>query len=188
MTGFNFTLDSTEQFSTSAQLTGQAFAADYAVPTPALLTEAMLFAEAAYDDAAGKTMDANKLNYGSGILGGDFGGKNDPLTGGVYTFGSVVTIAEDIYFNGTNADEFVIRMSGDLIVVKGKKVVLQGVLAKNIYWQVAGYAEVRAGAHMEGILMVKTHVALQTNSSINGRIMAQTACTLQQANVTAPSL
>src|ERR1035438_9952760 len=41
ITGFGLTADSTNVFSTSPQVTGQVFAANYAVPTPSNLTTAV---------------------------------------------------------------------------------------------------------------------------------------------------
>jgi hypothetical protein len=63
-----------------------------------------------------------------------------------------------------------------------------GALAKNIFWQVAGHVTVGAGAHMEGILLVKTDVLLETHASMNGRVLTQTACNLQMATITEPAL
>jgi hypothetical protein len=63
----------------------------------------------------------------------------------------------------------------------------EGAKAKNIFWQVAGYVTVNAGAHMEGILLVKTKVDFITGSSLNGRVLSQTACTLQMASITEPA-
>jgi hypothetical protein len=60
-------------------------------------------------------------------------------------------------------------------------------LAKNIFWQVAGYATIGEGAHMEGIILGKTAVTFITGSSLSGRILAQTACTLDKATITKPS-
>jgi hypothetical protein len=37
---------------------------------------------------------------------------------------------------------------------------------------------------MEGIILGKTAVTFITGSSLNGRILAQTACTLQKATIT----
>jgi hypothetical protein len=56
--------------------------------------------------------------------------------------------------------------------------------AKNIFWQVGSAVTVKAGAHMEGIILGKTAVTFITGSSLNGRILAQTACTLQKATIT----
>jgi hypothetical protein len=46
--------------------------------------------------------EASCINLGLGILGGVFGGEEAPLTPGVYTFGSGVTIASDIYLEGNH--------------------------------------------------------------------------------------
>ena len=61
-----------------------------------------------------------------------------------------------------------------------------GALAKNIFWQIAGHATIGAGAHMEGILLVKTDILFGTLASLNGRVLAQTACNLQIATITEP--
>jgi hypothetical protein len=50
--------------------------------------------------------------------------------------------------------------------------------------QVSGNAVVGAGAHMEGILLVKTDVMFVTGSSLRGHILKQTACNLQMATIT----
>jgi hypothetical protein len=44
---------------------------------------------------------------------------------------------------------------------------------------------VKADAHLEGILLVKTAVTFQANASLNGRVLTQTRCDLDQATITA---
>eukprot|EP00242_Pyramimonas_sp_CCMP2087_P004561 CAMPEP_0198209334 /NCGR_PEP_ID=MMETSP1445-20131203/14951_1 /TAXON_ID=36898 /ORGANISM="Pyramimonas sp., Strain CCMP2087" /LENGTH=293 /DNA_ID=CAMNT_0043883079 /DNA_START=130 /DNA_END=1011 /DNA_ORIENTATION=+ len=197
MTGFSLTADPTNKFSTSAQLTGQAFAADYATPTPALLTTAVSDMETAYTDAAGRANeDAERQNLNAGALGGDYGGEFAPLTPGVYTFGSDVSIGANIYFEGTgpvtgqgDTDVFIIQMTGNLMQVANTRVILRGgALAKNIFWQVSGAAAISEEAHMEGILLVKTDVLFKTQSSLSGRVLAQTACNLQEATISDAAL
>lgn len=187
MTGFSFTKDSTGLYAESVQLTGHAYAANFAVPIPADLTTAVSNMEAAYTDAAGRTnADDTRINLGGGILGGIFGGATDPLTPGVYTFGTDVSL-DDIFFEGTAADIFIIQTTGNLIQVANTRVTLTGgALAQNIFWQVAGKVVVHAGAHLEGVLLVKSAAIFETSSSLNGRILAQTACTLEKAIITAP--
>jgi hypothetical protein len=194
MTGFSLSADSTNVFSTSTpQLTGQAFAANYANPTPAKLTTAVGAMETAYTDAAGRlNADGARINLGNGILGGlDDDGviENNSLTPGVYTFNTGdVTIAGDISFIGNADDIFIIQITGDLQEIDGVTVHLaNGALAKNIFWQVAGKVLVGAGAHMEGILLVKTNILFETESSMNGRVLAQTRCDLQKATITQPA-
>jgi hypothetical protein len=195
MTGFSLAIDPAGEFSTSLQVVGKAFAANYAAPIPTHLTSAVGAMETAYTNAAGRlNANATRINVGGGLLGGVYGGANDPLTPGVYTFGSGVTIGSDIYFEGTGegegqgeTDVFIIQLTGDLLQAADTNVFLtNGALAKNIFWQLAGHVEVGVGAHMEGIILSKTAVLFGTGSSLNGRILAQTACTLQMATITQP--
>jgi hypothetical protein len=188
LTGFSLSQDSSAQFSTSTQLTGQAFAASYGAPTSTKLTAAVSAMEAAYTDAAGRVDPNNRRrNVGAGTLGGLYGGEPHPLTAGIYTFKVDVKITSDIFFVGVDTDVFIIQTTGNLIQAANKKVILTGgALAKNIFWQVAGYVEVGAGAHLEGILLAKTKVDFLTGSSLIGRVLAQTACNLQMATITEP--
>jgi hypothetical protein len=155
MTGFSLALDSSGKFSTSTQIAatpeaagdngsdGKAYAANYAPPTPAILSSAVSAMEAAYTDAAGRVNpNAARINLGSGVLGGVFGGTDAKLTPGVYTFGSDVTINSSLFFEGTGTgtgqgetDIFIIQMSGNLMQVANTSVVLSnGALATNIFW------------------------------------------------------
>jgi hypothetical protein len=186
MTGFSLSADAAGTFSTSTQFTGRAYGASYLGVTPSLLTSAVSAMEAAYTDATSRA-NTNGVNLNSGVLE-DL--DNATLLPGVYTFNTGdVTIGSDITFSGNSADIFIIQMTGNLKQVANKRVHLSGgALAKNIFWQVAGFVEVEAGAHMEGILLVKTHVLFKTGSSLNGRILAQTACDLQMATITQPAV
>jgi hypothetical protein len=62
-----------------------------------------------------------------------------------------------------------------------------GALAKNVFWQVAGTVDIGTTAHLEGIILSQTGIALKTGASMNGRALAQTAVTLDQATVTQPA-
>jgi hypothetical protein len=192
MTGFDLVLDSSNAFSTSVQIVGEVFAADYfGTPTPQLLTTAVLDMQAAYINAAERpNPDAGRIDLGAGILDGVvFGGPATPLTPGVYTFSSFVTISGDLFFEGSDTDVFIIQISGYMTQAANFKVILLGgALTQNIFWQVAGYVSLMAGAHMEGIILCATAVTMITGSSLNGRILAQTAVTLQMVTINAPQL
>jgi hypothetical protein len=177
MTGFGFTVDAALTFSSSPIITGQAFASDYAAPTPAVLTTAVSNMEAAYTDAAGRTNpDSAKINKNGGLL------DEVTLTPGVWTFTTAVNLNGNIYFNGNANDIFIIQIATNLVQAANYEVILQGgAQAKNIFWQVAGTVTVGAGAHMEGILLVKTAATFITGSTLNGRVLTQTACNLQAA-------
>jgi hypothetical protein len=177
MTGFGFTRDAGLEFSTSALITGKAFAANYGGTTPVVLTAAVSDMETAYTNAAGRPRATGvKLDLNAGLLNGV------TFTPGVWTFGTEVKLNGNIYFNGNANDIFIIQIASNLKQAANYDVILQGgARAKNIFWQVAGVVSVGAGAHMEGILLVKTAVTFITGSTLNGRVLTQTACNLQSA-------
>ena len=178
MTGFSF-YKNADQDTLSAQVTGQAFAADYGGPVAAALTTAISDMETAYTDAAGRTnTNAARKDINGGTL------DEVTLTPGIYTFGTAVSITGDVYFRGNADDVFIIQIASNLVQAAEKRVILVGdVQAKNIFWQVAGYVTVGAGSHMEGVMLVKTAVTFITGSSINGRVLTQTGCALQSATI-----
>jgi hypothetical protein len=140
--------------------------------------------EIAYTDAAGRpNTDAARTNLKGGAIGGS------TLTPGVYTFDTGIIIgAGQVTFDAEgNADAvFIMQTTGNVWQAAATSVVLAGgALAENIFWQVAGNAKIAAGAHMEGVLLVKTDVLFVTGSSLNGRVLAQTAVNLQMATITA---
>jgi hypothetical protein len=191
ITGFNLAKDTSNEYSTDGgiQLKGNAKAPNYGLATASALTKAVLDMETAYTDAAGRpNIDAAKLNLG----GGDLGGKT--LTSGVYTFDRnvIISTGNDLTFDGENSfDEngrsdavFIIQTSKSVLQAIATNVVLAGgALAENIFWVVAQEVVVEAGSHMKGVLLVKTGVTFVTKSSLDGRILAQTAVTLQKATV-----
>jgi hypothetical protein len=182
ITGFGLIMDSSGEFSTASQVTGNVYGPDYTSPTPSALTIAVGDMETAYTYAAGiPNTDAARINLGGGAIGGL------TLTTGVYTFGVDISIGTgtQVFFSGSATDVFILQTSGSVVQAAYTQVILQGgVLAENIFWQVAGEVIVGAGAHLEGVLLVKTAAVFQTGASLHGRILAQTACTLQMAGIT----
>jgi hypothetical protein len=197
MTGFALVREASSEFSTSAQIAGKAYAADDAEPIPALLTKAVRDMQTAYTDTAGRPNDdRTRIDLGGGRLGGSFGGPRFQLTPGIYTFGSDVSIGSDLHFRGTgvnpgqgDSDIFILQIAGNLVLEQNVRVVLEhGAQANNIFWQTAGHAKIMTGAHMEGILLVKTDTTFFTGSSLTGRILTQTACVLQMVSITEPEV
>jgi hypothetical protein len=180
ITGFNLAMHTSGKYSTDneVQLEGKAFAPEY-VDAGTVLTTAVSDMQTAYTDAAGRSTTAANLNLGGGLIGGL------TLTPGVYTFTVDVQITTDLTFDGSATDVFIIQTTGNIIQAANINVILaDGAKAENIFWQVAGAVTVGAGAHLEGILLVKTDVTFVTGSSLNGRILAQTAANLQMATIT----
>ncbi len=180
ITGFSLIADSTNVFSTATQVTGKVYAADYAVPTPSNMTTAVSDMERAYTDAAGRAAGVTEL--GAGNIGGMTLGR------GVYKWGTGVLIPSDLTLNGSSKDVFIFQIAQGLTVSNGTQINLTGgALAKNVYWQVAGAVDVGTTAHIEGVVLTKTAVALHTGATIEGRLLAQTAVTLDSSTVIEPA-
>ena len=60
-------------------------------------------------------------------------------------------------------------------------------LPKNVFWQVAGVVDLGTTSHLEGIVLCQTMINLRTGASIVGRLMAQTAVTLDTNTVSRPA-
>ncbi len=181
LTGFSLTADATNVFSTSPQVIGKLFAANYAVPTPANLTTAISNMAAAYTDAAGRPTP-DFLELGTGNIGGK------TLAPGLYKWTSSITIPTDLTISGGANDVWIFQSTGDLSLSAAKQVILSGgAQAKHVFWQIAGHATFGATSHFEGVLLTKTDITLQTGATMNGRLLAQTQVALQKATVTQPA-
>ena len=180
ITMFSLIADSTNVFSTSAQVTGKIYASDYTTPTPANLTTAISDMELAFTDAAGRAPNVTEL--GAGNIGGV------TLPAGVYQWGTGLLIPTDITLDGTATEVWIFQIAQTLTVSNAARVHLTGgALPKNVFWQVAGSVEIGTTAHIEGIILGKTMINMLTGSSIAGRLMAQSAVTLDSSTVVQPA-
>ena|SRR6185312_6104928 len=180
ITGFSLIADSTNVFSTSAQVTGKVYAADDAVPTPSSLTTAIADMSLAFTDAAGRAPDVSEL--GSGSIGGM------TLAPGVYKWGTNLLIPTDLTLNGGATGVWIFEIAQNLTLSNAVTVHLTGgALAKNVFWQVAGSVDLGTTSHLEGIVLCQTAITLRTGASIEGRLMAQTAVNLDSSTVTQPA-
>lgn len=167
------------------EVTGNVYSVDAAGPacittSASMLTTAISNMETAYTDAAGrKTPDF--VNLGAGNIGGK------TLTPGLYKFTSSVVIPTGIVLAGGLDDVWIFQVSGNLDMSPAVRVTLSGgAQAKNIFWQVAGAVTLGTTSHFEGNILGQTGINLKTGASINGRLLAQTAATLQINAVTRP--
>ena len=147
--------------------------------------------EDAYTDATGRP---NSNNARHNIAPATFGVYTNPLMPGIYTYTTGLALTGDVHFEGTGTgnnkgatDIFIIQIAMTLSQAANCNVILtNGALAKNIFWQVAGQVNLEAGAHMEGIILAKTAAAIKTGSSLSDKVLAQTACTLNQSTIANP--
>jgi len=167
------------------EVTGNVYSVDAAGPacittSASMLTTAISNMQTAYTDAAGRTTP-DFVNLGAGNIGGK------TLTPGLYKFTSSVVIPTDIALAGGADDVWIFQVSGNLDMSSAVNVTLSGgAQAKNIFWQVAGAVTFGTTSHFEGNVLGQTGINLRTGSSINGRLLAQTAATLQKSTVTQP--
>ena len=179
ITGFPLTLDSSKVFSTTPEVTGKVYAVDYTSPTPANLTKAVADMLTAFTDAAGRAAGVTELGAGN------IGGKT--LTTGVYKWSSGVLIPSDVTLNGTANDVWIMQIAQNLALSNGKHVNLTGgAQAKNVFWEVAGAADLGTTSQFAGTILCKTAIALHTGASTKGGLLAQTAVTLDGSTVVAP--
>ena len=179
VTGFALSSPPTT-FATSAIVTGQVKASDYDAPTPANLTTAVLDMQTAYTDAAGRTLpDFTEL--GAGNIDGL------TLVPGLYKWGTGVSIPIGVTLTGGSNDIWIFQVAQDLTVGNGAIVTLSGgAQAKNIFWQVAGQANLGTTSNFKGIILSQTLIALNTGAVMTGRALAQTAVTLNATAITNP--
>jgi hypothetical protein len=178
ITGFALTKDGTGVFSTTPEVTGKVFASDDTVPTPNDLTVAIGAMETAFTDAAGRAPKATEL--GAGDIG------SMTLSGGVYKWSSGLLIPTNVTLTGSSTDVWIFQIAQNLTVSSAVQVILTGgALPKNIFWQVAGAADLDTTSHLEGTILCQTGISLQTGASINGRLLAQTAVTISGSAIIA---
>jgi len=169
-----------------AEVTGTIYSVDAAGPLPCRVTNATMLTiavgdmQAAYTDAAGR-INPDFLNLGAGSIGGE------TLTPGLYKWTSAVIIPTDVTISGGPNDVWIFQVAGTLTMSSAVKITLTGgAQAKNIFWQTAGAVTFGTTSHFEGNILGQTGINLQTGASINGRMLAQTAVTLQMNTVTQP--
>ena len=180
ITGLPLRLDGTGTFATTPEVMGKVYASDYTLPTPTNLTVAINDMLTAFTDAAGRAPKVTEL--GAGNIGGM------TLTTGVYKWGTGLLVPTNVTLNGGATDVWIFQIAQDLTVSSGTRVVLTGgALAKNIFWQVSGAADLDTTAHLEGIVLCQTSIALHTGASVNGRLLAQTAVTIDGSTVVQPA-
>jgi hypothetical protein len=151
------------------------------VTDPTLLTKAVDDMEIAYTNAAGRK-NPNFTNLGGGKIGGL------TLVPGLYKWSAGVSISKDVTLSGGPNAVWIFQIAGALTQADATKMILKhGALPKNIFWQTSGAVAIGTTAHFEGVILAKTKIAMKTGASANGRLLAQTAVSLQMNAVTQPA-
>ena len=166
---------------------GVLYTVDAAGPLPCSVTAATLLTSAVSDMETAYTDAAGRVNPDFTELGaGEIGGKT--LVPGLYKWGTDVKISTDVTLAGGPNDVWIFQVAGGIRQANATRVTLTGgALAKNVFWQSAGAVSIGTTAHFEGVMLAKTLVAVNTGASVNGRLLAQTAVTLEKNIVTQPA-
>lgn len=181
ITGFGLVADATNTFATSSLVTGKVYAANYTPPTPAIMTTAISDMQTAFTDAAGRTLpDFTEL--GAGNISGM------TLAPGLYKWGTgVLVTGVGVTLSGGPNAVWIFQIGQDLTISNSAMITLTGgAQAKNVFWQVSGKATLGTAADFKGNLMSQTLISAGTGAVVTGRLLAQTAVTLDATRVTAP--
>lgn len=182
ITGFALTIDQNNQFSTSPFVTGKVYAADYAAPSPAVLTNAISNMETAYTTAYGLTIPTPTVELNDGDISGQI------LAPGIYKWSTGLLVSQaGVTLAGGPNDKWVFQIAGDFTLASRAKIKLTGgALAKNITWVVAGQAVLGTYSHLCGNILSQTLISLNTGAFVTGKLLAQTAVTLNASTVNMP--
>lgn len=192
ITGFALNLPAAGAYSTSTLVTGVIHAPGYAPPTPANLTLAIGAKLAAYQAAAGMATAGGGLAGGSpgvacpsAVTPGALGGVT--LTPGVYTCDVALSIGTGTALTLSGAGVYVIKTTQGLTQAANTQVTLtNGALPQNVFWQVAGVVTIEQGAHMEGVILSASNIALVTGATVKGRLYSATDIAMDNNTVTQP--
>jgi hypothetical protein len=169
------------------EVRGNIYTVDAAGPLPCAVTNPSFLTVAggdmgfAYVNAAGR-QSPDFTELGAGEIGGL------TLAPGLYKWATDVSITTDVTLSGGPDDVWIFQVAGTLKQGNAARVTLAGgAQAKNIFWQVAGAVTLGTTAHFEGVVLAKTMIAENTGATVNGRLLAQSAVTLQMNAVTQPA-
>jgi uncharacterized repeat protein (TIGR02543 family) len=184
ITGFGLIMDATGTFSKSSPsslVSGNVYAADYTAPTPANISTAVSDMETAFTTANGLTTTVI-TELGAGDITGM------TLVPGLYKWGTGLLIsASGVTLTGNANDTWVFQIGQGMTVANGAVIHLAGgAQAKNIYWITASDAVIGSTANFSGNILSKTLISLKTGATVTGRLLGQTAVTLDAATVVFP--
>jgi hypothetical protein len=156
---------------------GDASCAHGTAPDKTLVDNAVLDMGTAYADANSRAPDYTELGAGS------IGGLN--LGPATYNWSSAVSIPTNLTLTGGANDVWIFQIAQGLSVSSGVQIILAGgALPQNIYWATFAAADMDTTSKFKGTILSKTDIAMKTGATINGRLLAQSAVTLDKTVVT----
>ena len=137
----------------------------------------------AYNDAAGRTVDAI-------TVAGNVGGQT--LAPGLYTSASSLEISSgDLTLDalGDTNGVWIFQMGSTLVTTVGRQVILSGgAQAENVFWQVGSSATIGGSSVFKGTIMADQSITMNTGATLDGRALARNGAVALGANtITVPN-
>jgi len=170
---------------TCAEVTGTINTVSTAGPLPCrkvnagVLTQAVDDGHTAWHDGSVRPPDYTN------VLAGNIGGVNFPPA--TYKWNTGVQISSNITLTGGPNDVWIFLIEHDLSVSPGVQVILDGALARNVYWlTLIDGVDLGANSQFAGTILAETSIFMRTGASITGRLLAAQSINLDTNTVTAP--
>ena len=166
---------------TCVEVTGTINTVDAAGPAckvtaASTLTTAINDKGTAYTNAAGRAPDYTELGAGN------IGGMN--LGPATYKWSTAVLIPSDLTLTGGPNDVWIFQDAQGLTISSGVQITLAGgALASNVYWQVFSAADLGTTSAFKGTIISQTSIVMKTGATINGRLLAGTAVSLDHNTI-----
>ena len=149
-----------------------------------IAAQAQLDLTIAYNDAAGRTLDAV-------LVAGNLGGLT--LAPGLYKSATSLEISSGDLTLDAQGDPnavWVFQMGSTLITTVGRQVILTGgAQAANIFWQVGSSATIGGSSVFKGNILALASITMNTGATLDGRALAQNGAVALDANtITVPTI
>ena len=148
-----------------------------------IAAQAQLDLTIAYNNAAGRTLDAV-------LVAGNLGGLT--LAPGLYKSATSLEISSGDLTLDAQGDPnavWVFQMGSTLITTVGRQVILTGgAQAANIFWQVGSSATIGGSSVFKGNILALASITMNTGATLDGRALAQNGAVALDANtITVPT-
>ena len=128
---------------------------------------------------------AKDLTTSNSALTGDLAGQT--ISQGVYTSGTAaISLSTSLTLTGSDTSTFIIQVGGALSTAATSIIVLNGVLAKNVFWIVTGAVSLGAGSTFKGSIISAGALSLGDRTSLEGRALSLAALNLYNNTITNP--
>ncbi|HUS35057.1 MAG TPA: ice-binding family protein, partial [Verrucomicrobiae bacterium] len=168
---------------TAPEVTGSILAADDGGATAVLLTQAQNDLTTAYNDAAGRTLEAVD------VANADLGGRT--LAPGLYKSTGTLNITGNLTLDaqGDPNAVYIFQVASVLTAAPGSQVILSGeTKAANVFWQVGTSAAMGTTSDFKGSIMADQSISFATGAKLEGRALVRIgAVTLESTTITVPA-